>query len=636
MGASELGETVAVGLLAGPEDFARLRADSSAGLGERLWRKLRERGRKVAEGSQPAHPLGDLALLAAVDRRPNLAARVIEGALGVAHGPHWLHDEAGCMTLGGIHCLHELCVVSDWLWPALSGDQREGILGAVIAKGVENLGPPPDGVCDVSEGGGQLLLVRRLDKSDPHCLHPRAEQVNNWDLWFASGLYMAAALAERAWLTPDPAWPKLAWGRRFPVGYELDAERVARWKAIALERIRTALSTQLGPEGDYAEGISYAAYGSGPLLTGLIVLERVGRLDLFPPGLALLPRWLRNQFVADVAFGAANFNDAKLHATVPAPVAAHVARRTQDPELQGYALEAIELTAGDPDHLTLLGLDPDLPAEPVVLPSAALYKHTGTVIWRTAQDRSGVFFAMKSGAYGGAHQHRDRNTIFLSAYGEHLVVDTGDSRYADPPAIPHFADTHAHNCVLIDDRGQVGDNDNPTHGRIVEYRDDGAISTALADATACREDLAADHRRVVFLRPDVLVMADRVEGDCSELTWILHAYNEDGMAAWDCRDRYFVLKRPLAQLHVFLSEEVACAVTSTGTLDGAQEGVLRLEACVPGRGVTAALVPMRSDEPAPVCDWGADGALTISFRARTHVVLPGDAEVTVDGATYGV
>lgn len=631
-----LGHEVARGLLAGPADFQRLRDSSRSGLMARLWRRFEESTATYKKGSEFSGSLADLALLAAVTRRQDLAGHAIEAALEIAHRPHWVHFDAGCMSLQGMHAAHELCAVVDWLWPVLNRDQREALLGAVIAKAVENLQRAPDGVRDEGDGRGQLLFVRRLDTNDRHCLHPKAEQVNNWDLWFAGGLYQAAALAERAWLKPDPAWPRLEWGHYYPVGYELDAARISRWKGIAVERIRTALATQLGPDGDYAEGISYADYGGRALLVALTAVARAGGPDLFPPGLAALPRWLRNQFVADVPFGAANFNDSVLAAGLPAPLLAHVARRTRDPELQGYALEAVELATGNPGHLTLLGLDADLPGTPVALQTTAVYQHSGTVVWRTAQDRSGVFFAIKSGAYGGAHQHRDRNSIYLAAYGEHLVVDTGDSRYANPASVPNFAETRAHNCVLVDSHDQIGGNDRPTHGRIVEHRDADGLSTALADASGCCEGVESNRRRVVFLRPDLLVMADRVAGACRELTWLLQGNNRDGRAEWLCSGRHLVLKRPLAQLHVFLAEPVTRVSIGAGTMDNTQQAILRLEAVIPGKAVTAALVPVRAGEDAPACEWAADSSLTVRFGGQTHRVVPKAAAVTVNGREYGV
>lgn len=634
---AKLGESVALGLLADATDFSRLREHARIGLCARMWRRVEDqvsRWRKDP-GDGFSGSLTEMTLFAAVNRRADVASLAVERALELAAKPYWIHREAGCLGLLGMHHAHELCHVADWLWPILNRDQREAILGAVIAKAVENLSRAPNGVRDETDDKGQLLFARRMDKSDRHCLHPKPEQVNNWDLWFSSGLFMAARLVERAFLHPDPSWPKLEWGHYYDVGYTLETARIAKWKALAVERIHTAIATQIGPDGDYAEGISYAQYGGDSLLTALLVLSRAG-IDAFPPGLVNLPSWMRHQFIADIPFGAANFNDAKIRTAFPAPLLAHLASREKSPKIQAYAIEAIELQPGTPGHLTLLGFNPTLPAAPAPLEHAVFYQHTGAVFWRTSQTRDGLFFAMKSGAYGGAHQHQDRNSIFLSAYGEHLIVDTGDSRYANPPASPHFGETRAHNCVLVDGRGQIGSNDNPTRGRIVEHRDEVAFATAIADATACTPGVEANLRRAVFLKPDLIMLADRVRGKCDELTWILQGCNDDGSASWSVSGRHLILSRPLAKLHVFLSENIASVAIAPGTLDGAQQGVLRVEAIVPGKFVTAALAPVRFDEPPPTCEWHNDGEMTIALRGRQFIVRSTESSITVNGQTYSV
>lgn len=630
-----LGDSVAVGLLAGPEDFERVRGRLSNGLMARLWLQLEA---AVADPAKQTANLwiGDLAFAAAVSRRHDWATLAIDKALEIAHRPisSWIHPEAGCMTLTGMHYAHQLCLVTDWLWPLLNRDQREALLGAIVAKSLENQSRAPDGLRTEPGDRGILLFARRMDKNDPHCLHPRPEQVNNWDLWFSGGLFMGACLAERAWLKPDADWPRLKWGRYYDVGYALDAARIERWKGIARERIASAVAAQLGPDGDYAEGLAYAGYGGQALLIALTLLERRDGAAL-PSSVFPLPRWARSQFVAGIGSGAANFNDSRIATGLPLFLLATLAARKRDPEIQGYAMEMLDRSIGTPDCLTLLGLDPAVPAKPVTLPDALCFNHTGTVIWRTAQDKSGVFFALKSGAHGGAHQHQDRNTFFLSAYGEHLVVDTGDSRYAKPPD-PDFARTIAHNCLLIDGQGQFGDNNRPVAGRIVEHVHKDSVSTLLADATACYEGITACRRRVVFMRPDLIVMADRVDGTCTNLTWLLQGYNPDGAAQWQCDRLKAALVRPAARLHVLFGQPVDGFAVTPGTLDGEAKAILRLAANVKGNRFLAVLVPVKADEEAPACTRSEDGTLSIRFRGHTHTVHMAADQLTVDGQQFGL
>ena len=638
MSNTRLGEEVAVGLLAGPADFARLReARRQSPLMARLLERLEE---NLLKGNYPDHsflPVAQYAFLSALDARKDLADRAITEALETVHKPHWIHHEAGCIGLMGMHYTQELCLAIDWLWPVLNRDQREALLGGVIAKSVENLSHTPPGVRDETDGNGQLLLARRLDVQDRFCLHPQPTSVNNWDIWFASSIYLAAALAERAWLHPDPAWPQLEWGHYYQVGYTLDAARVERWKALARERLTTALANQVGENGGYGEGPSYTSYGGMAITIGLSALERLEGLSLWSPGLLALPRWLRNQFVADLPFGVANFNDTAFSVKPGAPLLAHLAARSRDPEAQGFVLEALEQGWDALHPLTILGLATDLPAQPMTLPPATCYQPSGQVIWRTAQDRSGVFFATQSGAHGGAHQHKDRASFFLSAYGEHLLVDSGDGRYGEHlPNAPRFDATRAHNCVLIDGRGQIGDNANPVTGRVLEHRHEGNLSTALLDASDCHEGITSYHRRIVFLRPDLFIIADRVDGKCENLTWVAQGYNRDGLATWESLDRSAVLTRPQARLHCIFLEPLAGIRLATGMLDNIQQALLRFEADVPGHAVTAVLVPLRDGEPAPDIIRDESGALTLRLHDNVYTITTSESHLTVNEQKFSL
>jgi hypothetical protein len=459
--------------------------------------------------------------------------------------------------------------------------------------------------------------------------------VNNWDLWFGASLHLAAALVERAFLHPAPGEPALEWDRHFDVGYDLDADRVTRWKAIARERVDTALATKLGPDGDYAEGLAYAGYGGIALVTALILRERLEGEDLFSPGVLALPLWARNQYPADLAFGAANFNDCKIASLPPPAVVAYLARRSGDPRTHGLALEALDLGREHWWFLLLLGLDPDLPSEPAVLPEAAAYQHTGEVVWRTAQNRSGVFFALQCGVHGGAHQHRDRGNFFLSAYGEHLLVELGDSRYVKPQSRPETQDTRGHNCLLIDGRGQVGDNGDPRTGRLLEHKHEPGLSTALVDPTECYEEVELYHRRVVFPRPDLLVVADRVDGEVGSVTFLLQGNNGDGQGRWICRRSEAVFTRPGARVHVFFLEPVAEFAVHAGTLEAEPRGLLRLETSIAGGSVTAVLVPCPAEEEAPVGERD-HGALVVRWRGKEWKVERGTKTVVVQGRRFAL
>jgi len=168
-----LGAEVAVGLVAGPADFERLRATLGTEPVASLWRRF-EGGIESALSRNGGTAPAGLALAACVRKNHDWAGRAVADALNLAALPmtHWVHREAGCMSLEGVHNVENLALAVDWLWPVLNRAQREALLGALVAKSVENLTAMPCGIRDHKDGRGQLLFVRRLDPSDPHCLHP--------------------------------------------------------------------------------------------------------------------------------------------------------------------------------------------------------------------------------------------------------------------------------------------------------------------------------------------------------------------------------------------------------------------------------------------------------------------------------
>lgn len=631
-----LGEMVGVGLLADASELARFREQCQSGVLKELWQRFTRT--LPAEGATTSDlSAGSLAFAAYILKRSDLADLATKRALQIARSPwdHWIHPEAGCTALVGIDHAVEICLATDWLWPTLNRDQREALVGALVAKAVENHARSPEGF-RTEDDQGMLLTLRRMDPADPHCMHKLSEQLNNWDSWFSSALLMAAALAERAFLCPLPDEPKLTWGRYYSTGYTLDSARVARWRAVALERIRGVIANQFGPDGDYGEGISYLSYGGNALLYALRAAPRTAGVDLLTDAMARLPHWARNQYLADPAFGVANFNDSQSFTKPPFAITAYLAARFRDSQTQGYLAEAVACNSDTPIPLDLLCVDPTLAAAPVTLADESCYRRTGQVVWRTAQTRDGTTFMLQCGAHGGAHQHQDRGNFFLAAYGERLLVDAGDNRYIKGPTPFVHGVTAAHNMILIDGRGQIGDNLSPCHGTISDYRADAQRATVLADATACYSGVTACRRRVVFIRPDLFVIADHVAGTCTRLDWPMQGYDADGMAAWSLDGASALLTRPQASLHLFFLEPVTSWKCLSTVMDGKPKQIKHVAARIAGAGATVVLTPLRPDEAPPQFTRDGDDGVSITFRGKTTHVRRESEMLIVDDERYSL
>jgi hypothetical protein len=90
---------------------------------------------------------------------------------------------------------------------------------------------------------------------------------------------------------------------------------------------------------------------------------------------------------------------------------------------------------------------------PAGLSRAFLY--AGHYVMRTGWDEHALWAIVDAGPYGAAHQHEDKLSLELYAYGTRFVVDPGIASYLDDPWTHYARSTAAHNTVLVDGRGQA-------------------------------------------------------------------------------------------------------------------------------------------------------------------------------------
>lgn len=169
----------------------------------------------------------------------------------------------------------------------------------------------------------------------------------------------------------------------------------------------------------------------------------------------------------------------------------------------------------------------------VVLPYA------GFAAMRSGWERDAHLLYFDFGPVGYRHVHQDKLAIAFWAYGRQILFDSGRGRYGEsPPRMQNYAlDTFAHSTVIVDQRPQRRpwyENPHPRHRPYVPADDCGWVSTPVSDHAAgvYAEDYglpgessaypyepgsnftqgwsrpARHHRRVLFFKPDVFVVAD--------------------------------------------------------------------------------------------------------------------------------
>ena len=170
---------------------------------------------------------------------------------------------------------------------------------------------------------------------------------------------------------------------------------------------------------------------------------------------------------------------------------------------------------------------------PADLPPSKVFRGIGVAVLNSdLLDPAGnVQVRFKSSPRGRqSHGHDPHNSFTLNAYGEALLVN---NVYRDLYGSPFHKDwcwsTKAQNALLVNGEGQKSHSADPM-GRIVKWDFQDGMEYVVGDAAAAYEGKLKRYlRHIIFIKPDVVVIADDVEAaKPSTLQWMLH-----GLAAFE-------------------------------------------------------------------------------------------------------
>jgi hypothetical protein len=130
------------------------------------------------------------------------------------------------------------------------------------------------------------------------------------------------------------------------------------------------------------------------------------------------------------------------------PDGKHLAFNDSDP----YCGADVRKLLATPQSCAVLGAEADEETK------SRLYPYAGVVFLREGS-RFGskeLYLAFDGGPFGRSHQHEDKLSFWLSAYGRSLIVDPGRHLYdwSEASFFPYLCSTKAHSTILIDGQGQ--------------------------------------------------------------------------------------------------------------------------------------------------------------------------------------
>jgi hypothetical protein len=379
--------------------------------------------------------------------------------------------------------LHRLARAYDWAWPMFSEDERAKIR-AVMLRRAE----------DAWKSGEVLQGVGHLNQ-------PYGSHANR--TWHKLGEYAIATFNE----TPE-------------------AERFLEY---AVTKFFAAYPVWSDDDGGWHEGLSYFAGYMSKITWWLDVARVALGIDGFkkpffahfgdyamysaPPGTPELG-------LGDLAYRPPSAGWSFMHFFV---------RRTGNP-YWAWWLDAWKIPS-DPDEPVLAFLwseaPPVEPKAPTLLPASKVFQGTGVAVLNTnlLDAAENVEIRFKSSPMGRwSHGHEPHNSFTLDAYGAALLVN---NVYRDLYGTPFHKDwvwtTRAQNALLVDGFGQKVHSAD-LGGRIVKWDFQDGMDYLVGDAAASYEGrLKKALRHVVFVKPDLVILADELEAPKpSTFQWMLH------------------------------------------------------------------------------------------------------------------
>jgi hypothetical protein len=380
--------------------------------------------------------------------------------------------------------LHRLARIYDWAFDALSESDRarmravmsrrarDAWMSGEVKQGVGHLNQPYGSHANRTWHKMAEYAVATLGEA------PEADQL----LAYAVTKFFAVY---PVWSDDDGGWHE---GLSYFGGY---MSKAAWWMELA----RTPLGIDGFTKPFFAQFGDYAMYSS-------------------PPGSPELG-------LGDLAHRPVSSNWSFMH---------YYVRRTKNPHWAWWVEQwKIPATTEDIVWDFLCGAAPAVePKAPAGLPSSKVFRGTGVAILNTdlTSAASNVQVRFKSSPMGRwSHGHDPHNSFTLNAYGEALLVN---NVYRDLYGTPFHKDwvwsTRSQNAVLVDGAGQKPHSAD-LGGRIVEANLGDGLDYVVGDAAASYEGKpTAARRHVIFLKPDVVVLADELRAPRpSTYQWMLHA-----------------------------------------------------------------------------------------------------------------
>jgi hypothetical protein len=207
------------------------------------------------------------------------------------------------------------------------------------------------------------------------------------------------------------------------------------------------------------------------------------------------------------------------------------------------------------------------PQPPTDLPSSRFFSGAGvaTLNSNLLSGTDNVQIHFKSSPMGRqSHGFNGNNTFLLNVAGKRVFVQSGER---DISGSPHHTEwmweSKSDNNILVNGAGQKKHSSTAV-GEIVQFETHKRYDVIVGEAAESYPDrLTRFTRRLVFLKPDVVVIQDILEATApATFQWTLH-----GAGKFELVDQRAVWDRPPAKVAVDFLEPAGLALSQTGQFD---------------------------------------------------------------------
>ncbi|GMV93131.1 MAG: heparinase [Candidatus Hydrogenedentota bacterium] len=368
----------------------------------------------------------------------------------------------------------------DWAYPALSEEDRNAVIEMMWIRGEQCFNH----------------LVGRQ-----HLWHPYASHSNR-------------------------AWHFLG---ELAIAFHGDFPDADRWLDFAMTVFYTAYPVWSDSDGGWHEGIAYwSSYMSRFMYWahtvraafGIDVFERPFFQRVGDYGMYLLPPGMKTGGFSDQSTGVTSSSIG--------PLMAVFAAGARNPYWKWYADEVDADIGGGYVGFLAAAHAQNLEAKaPTDRPESTCFYGTGLAALNSnlLDGTANHQIQFKSSPMGRqSHGYNANNAFLLNLNGERVFLRTGKR---DVYGSPHHKDWMWHsrsdNAILVNGAGQVKHSPNAT-GRITAFATSDTVDVVAGEAGASYENLDRWSRRIVFLKPNLIVIHDWLEApEPSTFQWTLHA-----------------------------------------------------------------------------------------------------------------